>query len=83
MARIAADLADHVFPMLPVWQWALSVSKRLRLISGARAEPKPVSALRHSFLRVIEAHRRETNGAADLAHPRLAAASFIHRFGSS
>ena len=30
MAQTAAQLVDNVFPPLPVRQWGLSVSKRLR-----------------------------------------------------
>jgi len=30
MDKTAAHLTDHVFPTLPVRQWVLSVSKRLR-----------------------------------------------------
>lgn len=60
MAETAAHLVDHVIPPLPVRQWVLSVPKRL--LSYLEREPQAVSAVRHSLLRVIEAHLRRSSG---------------------
>jgi hypothetical protein len=56
MAETAAHLVDHVFPLLPVRHWVLSVPKRLRWY--LEREPRAASAVLHLFLRVIEAHLR-------------------------
>jgi hypothetical protein len=57
MAQTAAHLVDHVFPPLLVRQWVLSVPKRLRWY--LEREPKAVTAVLHTLLRVVEAHLRK------------------------
>ena len=57
MVEIAAHLVDHVFPRLPVRQWVLSAPKRLGWYP--ERERLAVSAVRHIFLRVVEAHLRQ------------------------
>ena len=79
MAETAAHLVDHVFPPLPVRQWVLSVPKRLRWY--LEREPRAISAVLHSLLRVIEAHLRRSSDAS--SETRFGAASFIHGFGAS
>ena len=61
MAETAAHLVAHIFPSLPVCQWAPSVPKRLRWY--LEREPQAVSAVLHSPLRVIEAHLRCSSSA--------------------
>ncbi len=80
MDPMAAHLADHVFPHLPVRQWVLSVPKRLRYFmqrDGAALN----SALR-IFSRVIAQYLlRHCPGAAklDTASVHIGAVAFIHR----
>ncbi len=61
-------------------QWVLSVPKRLRWY--LEREPTAVTAVRHPFLRVVEAHLRERSPGAS-PRARLGAVSFVHRFGAS
>ncbi len=80
MAETAAHLVDHLFPPQPVRQWVLSVPKRLRWY--LEREPTAVTAVRHPFLRVVEAHLRERSPGAS-PRARLGAVSFVHRFDAS
>jgi len=80
MAETAAHLIDHVFPPLPVRQWVLSLTKRLRYF--LRHDRRTVTAVLTIFLRVVEQVLRErAPGAAPKA--RGGAVSFVHRFGSA
>ena len=84
MAQTAAHLADHVLPRLPVRQWVLSVSKRLRYFM--QRDGAALNTALRLFLRVIEQSLHEhCPGAAqaDSATLRIGAVAFIHRFGSS
>ncbi len=73
-------LVDHVFPLLPVRQWVLSLPKRLRYF--LRHDRRAVTAVLTIFLQVIEQRLRACSpGAAPKA--RLGAVSFLHRFGSA
>jgi hypothetical protein len=51
MAETAAHLVDHVFPRLPVRQWALSVPKRLRYFE--QHDRRAVTAALNPFLRLV------------------------------
>jgi hypothetical protein len=51
MSQTAAQLTDHVFPRLPVGQWVLSVTKRLR--SFMRRDGAVLNMVLRIFLRVI------------------------------
>ena len=51
MAETAAHLVDHVFPLLPVRQWVLSVPKRLRWY--LEREPQALSAVLRILLRGV------------------------------
>ncbi len=76
----AAHRVDHVFPPLPVRQWVLSLSERLRHF--LRQDRRAVTAVRNIFLRVIEqALREHALGSAEKA--RLGAVSFVYRSGSA
>ncbi len=79
MAETAAPLVDHVLPPLPVRQWVLPVPKRLRWY--LERAPQALSAVRHSLLRVVEAHLRQASGASSHAH--FGAVGVSHRFGAS
>ncbi len=68
MAQAAAHLVDHIFPMLPVRQWVLSVPQRLRYF--LEREPQEFGAVLHIFLRVIEAHLRKS-------YPRASAQAWL------
>jgi hypothetical protein len=80
MAEIAAHLADHVFPRLPVRQWVLSVPKRLRYFLQNDAAVQ--GAVLRLFLRVVERGLQEHSPGCG-ASARIGAVAFIHRFGSS
>ena len=57
MVEMAAHLVDHVFPLLPVRQWVLSLPKRLRYF--LRNDRRTVTAVLTIFLRVVEQVLRE------------------------
>ena len=78
MAEVAAHLVEHVFPVLPVRQWVLSIPKRLRYF--LQRDPAALSAVLHILLRAIEARLREASHCPD---GRLGAVSFVHRFGAA
>ncbi len=62
----------HIFPPLQVWQWVLSVPKRLRYF--LEREPAAASAVLHMFLRVVETHLHERSPgvlALGLSHRRI------------
>ena len=52
MAQTAAHLVDHVIPPVPVRQWVISLTKRLR--GGLGDRPKAVAAVTRIFLDEIE-----------------------------
>jgi hypothetical protein len=52
MAEIAAHLVDHVFPPLPVRQWALAMPKRLRYFLQRDANGRCIRASRRSLPKV-------------------------------
>ena len=87
MAQTAADLADHVMPLVPVRWWMISVPKWLRGVLADR--PPTLTALSRIFLDEIEwllcdaADIPVGRDAAGQARPRLGAVSFQHRFGSA
>ncbi len=58
----------------------LSVPKRLRYF--LERDPGAVTAVRHLFLRVVEAHLRRSSPGAS-ARARCGAVSCVHRFGAS
>ena len=51
MVETAAHLCDHVFPRLPVRQWVLSVTKRLRYYM--QRDGAVLNMVLRIFLRVI------------------------------
>ena len=84
MVETAAHLMDHVFPRLPVRQWVLSVSKRLRYFMQ-RDRPELNMVLR-IILRVIAQSLQSNSPRAaqlDKATLHIGAVAFIRRFGSS
>jgi hypothetical protein len=87
MAQTAAHLADHVIRPVPVWQWVISVPKRLRGMLADR--PRAVAALTKIFLTEIEQQLLAASGGPADAEtpgaprPRLGGISFLHRFGSA
>lgn len=52
MVETAAHLTDHVFPHLPVWQWVLSVPKRMRYF--LQRDDEVLDAALRIFMRAIE-----------------------------
>ena len=52
MAHAAAHLADHVIPPVSVWQWVISLPKRLRCFRADR--PEAVASLTRIFLTRVE-----------------------------
>ncbi len=84
MAETAAHLGEHVFPLLPVRQWVLSVLKRLRYF--IQRDSAALNTALRLFLRVIQHHLQAHCPGAVQANPaalHLGAVAFIHRFGSS
>jgi hypothetical protein len=84
MVDTAAHLNDHVFPLLPVRQWVLSVPKRLRYFM--QRDGATLNMVLRIFLRVIaQCLQAHSPGAArlDKAALHIGALAFIHRFGSS
>ena len=67
MAETAAHLVDHVFPPLPVWQWATKVPKRLRYFLQRD------TALQGSVLRIFLSRRDCDDGRAVDLSPDTAA----------
>ena len=80
MAETAAHRVDHVFPRLPVRQWVLSRSERLRY--RLPQDRRAVTAVVNIFLRVVEQARRE-HAPGSAVRARLGAVSFMRRFGSA
>ncbi len=80
MAEAAAHLVDHVFPPLPVRQWALAVPKRLCYF--LQRDTALQGKVLRIFLSVVERCLREHSPACPAA-ARVGAVAFIHRFGSS
>ena len=80
MVETAAQLADHVFPRLPVRQWVLAVPKRLRYF--LHRDPDLQGAALRLFLGAVEQTLRAHSAGAGPA-ARLGAVAFIHRFGSA
>jgi hypothetical protein len=86
MAQTAAHLVDHVIPPVPVRQWVISLTKRLR--GGLPGRPKAVAAVTRIFLDDIEKLLCDDRLRCGKQHtppsprPRLGAVSFLRRFGS-
>ena len=78
IAEVAAHRVEHVFPVLPVPQWVLSIPKRLRYF--LQRDAAALSAVLLILLRAIEARLREASHCPD---GRLGAVSFVHRFGAA
>ena len=87
IAQTAAHLVDRVIPPVPVRQWVISVSKRLRCFLADR--PNAVAALTRILIEEIErllgrAARPTRDGTRPIAaRPHLGTISFLHRFGSA
>jgi hypothetical protein len=62
-------------------QGRFHTAKLNRQRQSLEREPRAISAVLHSLLRVIEAHLRQGSGAS--AQDRFGAVSFIHRSGAS
>ncbi len=84
MVETAAHLTDHVFPLLPVRQWVLSVPKRLSYFM--QRDGVVLNMVLRIFLRVIAQKLQAYSPGAvnmDKAGLHIGAVAFIHRFGSS
>ena len=81
MSGNAAQLADRVFPDVPLRQWVLSVPFDLRLLLASKAEV--LSAVIRIFIE--EVFRWYTGQAKSygLAEPKCGAVTFTQRFGGS
>ncbi len=75
MVETAAHLVDHVFPRLPVRQWALSVPKRLRY--HLQHDPAIETLALRIFLSVVEQALRRSCPAAG-SDSRIGAVAFIY-----
>jgi len=71
---------DHVFPQVPVWQWVLSLPKRLRYF--LRHEPALIGPVLRIFLEAAEDRLKASSPDAP-ADARFGAVTFVHRFGSA
>lgn len=80
MDETAAHLVDHVFPQVPVRQWALSLPKRLRYF--LHQDASLVNAVLRIFLAEVEAALCGCSLDAP-GEARFGAVSFAHRFGSA
>jgi hypothetical protein len=72
MAQTAAHLVDRVIPPVPVRQWVVSLTKRLRGFLADR--PQAVAALTRIFLSEIERLLCEAAGGSTRATPGRALA---------
>ena len=87
MSQTAAHLVDHVITPVPLRQWVISVTKRLRCFLTARHSAD--AALTRIFTEEIErllctaAGSTRDGDRPSAARPRLGAVSFLHRFGSA
>lgn len=80
MVETAAHLVDQVFPLVPVRQWVLSFSMRLRYFLARDAGQ--LNRVLQIFLNCVE----KALQSCDLNAPdpaRLGAVTFVHRFGSA
>jgi hypothetical protein len=80
MVEVAAHLADHVLPPLPVRQWVLSLPKRIRPFLPH--DPRLAGDVLRVLLRAIRTTLRRASPSAP-ADAQLGAVSFLHRFGSA
>jgi hypothetical protein len=80
MVEVAAHLADHVLPPLPLRQWVLSLPKRIRLFLPH--DPRPAGDVLRVLLRGIRTALRHASPPAP-GGAQLGAVSFLHRFGST
>ena len=83
----AAHLVDRVIPPVPVWQWVISVPKRLRCFLADRQSA--VAALTRIFVSNVErlictaAGSTRDGDRPSAARSRLGAVSFLYRFDSA
>jgi hypothetical protein len=80
MAQTAAHLVDHVIPLVPVRQWALSLPIPLRLLLAA--QPKLVTPVLQVVHRVITRHLLGQAG-LKAEEADSGAVTLIQRFGSA
>jgi len=80
MVETAAHLVDNVFPQVPVRQWVLSFPKRLRYFLARDADL--LNRVLRIFLDCVEKALHSCCSDAP-EHARLAAVTFVHRFGSA
>ncbi len=80
MVETVAHLVDHVFPVVPVRQWVVSLPKRLRyfLVRDARLLNRVVRIALSEMERAIRAHSPGVPGESGSG-----GVVFIHRFGSA
>jgi len=82
MADTAAHLVDHVFPIVPVRQWVLSLPfvLRYRMAYDARL----VSHVLNVFIRALFSElRRRAHELLSLRSSQCGAVTFVQRFGDA
>jgi hypothetical protein len=77
---LAAHLADHVLPPLPLRQWVFSLPKRIRPFLPH--DPRLAGDVLGVLLRAIRTTLRRASPPAP-TDAQLGAISFLHRFGSA
>jgi hypothetical protein len=80
MVEVAAHLVDHVFPLVPVRQWVLSLPRRLRFFVYRDAEL--AGRVLRVFLRAVEVRLRQTSPGAP-RDARFGGVTFVQRFGAA
>ena len=81
MAERAAHLVDHVFPVVPVRQWVLTVPHRLRYMVAW--DHDLCRAVMGVFMRAVLGWHRRRARAQGIASGRSGAVAIIQRFGAA
>ncbi len=80
MANTAADLVDHVLPIVPYRQWVLSLPRRVRFLLARDSDL--LSQTLGVFLTKLFARQRRRARAHGIAGPHTGAITFVQRFGA-
>src|SRR5712691_6839475 len=82
MAETAAHLVDHVFPVVPVRQWVLSIPFALRY--RLAYDSSLLSDILNIFIRVVFGHlRRRASDLLGLKFSQCGAVTFVQRCGDA
>jgi hypothetical protein len=80
MAGTAADLVNHVLPIVPYRKWVLSLPRRVRFLLARDGDL--LSQVLGVFLGKLFAWQRRRARAHGIADPHGGAVTFVQRFGS-